>query len=188
MKLFEMKNYSLEVSKMAWGLLPFKELLKRDKTKEKEIAHKEMLFIYFYADIRSDYAQIINDEERAFEIQKDIGLPEKWKMDSKIKTAISFYERNSVTAVGRLYKSSLKAANDIANYLESTEKLLAERTMNGGLVTKISDITNSLAKVPGIMRDLKSAYKEVIAEQKELEGRMKGAKTLGYFEDGLDID
>lgn len=186
MKLFEMKNYNLQVEESVWGLLPFKVLLKRDKTRQKEIANKEMLFIYFYTDVRSDYVYITDDKTRAAEIKKDIGLPEDWKIDKAIQEAIDFYDSKSVTPIANLYKSSLKAANDISNYLKSTDELLQERTDKGTVVTTLAVITSSLKQVPGIMRDLKAAYKEVVAEQKEMEGRTKGSRTLGMFEDGFD--
>ena len=51
MKLFEMKDFTLNVTVEAWGLLPFKTILKRDKGRNKEVAFKEMLFIYYYTDI-----------------------------------------------------------------------------------------------------------------------------------------
>jgi hypothetical protein len=38
------------------------------------------------------------------------------------------------------------------------------------------------------MRDLKAAYKEVVKEQIELEGRAKGSRTLNPFEDGLSFE
>jgi len=185
MKLFEMKNYNLQVDEAIWGLLPFKELLKRDKSKQKEIAFKEVLFIYFYSDIRSDYVYITDNDLRAKEIQKDVGLPKDWKIDKTLQEAIDMYESKTMTPVGKLYKSSLKAADDISNYLESTDVLLKERTDKGGVVTPLTTITSALKSVPGIMRDLKAAYKEVVAEQKEMEGRTKGSRTLGMFEDGL---
>lgn len=185
MKLFEMKNNDLQTNEALWGLLPFKALLKRDKSKDKETSFKEVLFIYFYSDIRSDYVYITNDELRAKEIQKDVGLPTNWKIDSIIQEAINLYESKTITPVGKLYKSSLKAADDISNYLESTNVLLNERTDKGSVVTPLTTITGALKQVPGIMRDLKAAYKEVVAEQKEMEGRTKGSRTLGMFEDGL---
>lgn len=144
-----------------------------------------MLFIYYYVDIRSDYMYIVNDKTRCNEIKKDIKLPEDWKIDLVIQTAIDFYVKMSITPTAKLYKSALKAADDIANYLEMTDTLLKERTDKGSVVTPLSTVTASLKAVPIIMKDLKSAYKELIAEQKELEGRTKGSKTLGIFEDGL---
>lgn len=188
MKLFEMKDYNLQVSDEAWGLLPFKAILKRDKNRNKETAFKEMLFIYYYIDIKSDYTYIINNDIKIKEIKKDIGLPLDWKIDNTVKEAIDFYEKMSITPTAKLYKSALKAADDIANYLEKTDIILDERTDKGSVVTPLSTVTASLKAVPIIMKDLKSAYKELIAEQKELEGRTKGSKTLNIFEEGLSIE
>jgi hypothetical protein len=188
MKLFEMKDYSLQVSEEAWGLLPFKAILKRDKNRNKETAFKEVLFIYYYVDIRSDYIYTTNDDDRCKEIVKDIGLPPEWKIDAIMQTAIDFYKSKSISPIAKLYKSSLKAADDISNYLESTDELLQERTANGSVVNTLATITGALKSVPTIMKDMKSAYKEVLAEQKELEGKTKGARSFGLFEDGLDYE
>ena len=185
MKLFEFKDWTLNVREECWGLSPFNKILKRDKSKSKELALKEMLFIYFYTDIKSDYLIISNLKDREEEIKKDINLPKDWKIDKTLQEAIDMYESKTMTPVGKLYKSSLKAADDISNYLESTDVLLKERTDKGGVVTPLTTITSALKSVPGIMRDLKAAYKEVVAEQKEMEGRTKGSRTLGMFEDGL---
>lgn len=188
MKLFQMKDFSLQVDEIAWGLLPFKAILKRDKSRTKETAFKEMLFIYYYTDIRSDYATIADSGIRLREIKKDIGLPEDWKIDDVIKEALRYYDSMSLSPIAKLYKSSLKAADDISKYLEKTDELLAERTANGSTVTTLATITGSLKSVPIIMRDLKAAYKEVLSEQKELEGRTKGSRTLNAFEDGLSFE
>lgn len=187
MKLFEMKEYELHVEPTAWGLLPFKAILKRDKSRHKETAFKEMLFIYYYTDIRSDYVYQVDNDVRCREIKKDIGLPLEWKIDDVMKDAIKFYDSRSLSPIAKLYKSSLKAADDISKYLEKTDELLDERTNNGGTVTTLAVITSSLKSVPIIMRDLKAAYKEVLSEQKEMEGRTKGSKTLNPFEEGLDF-
>lgn len=187
MKLFEIKDYNLCVTDEAWGLLPFKAILKKDKGRNKEIAFKEMLFIYYYTDIRSDYMYITNNKEREKEIIKDIGLPETWTQDKVVQEAIEFYNK-FITPIQKLYKSSLKSVDDVSKYLERTDELLNERTDKGGVVTALNTITASLKLVPGLMKDLKAAYKEVLAEQKELEGRTKGSRTMGLFEEGLTFE
>jgi hypothetical protein len=186
MKIFEMHDYNLNVAPEAWGLLPFKAILKKDKSRNKETAFKEMLFIYYYLDIRSDYMYITNDSIREREIVKDIGLPDDWEIESHVTGAMEFYKK-FITPIQKLYKSSLKAADDVSEYLEKTGELLAERNDKGGTVTTLPMITTSLRSVPVIMKDLKAAYKEVLAEQKELEGRTKGSRTMGLFEEGLDF-
>ena len=183
-----MKEFTLSVSDEAWGILPFKNILKRDKNRTKETAFKEMLFIYYYTDIRSDYVYIINDKERCKEIIKDIGLPNDWKIDSVIQEAISYYNSMSLSPIAKLYKSSLKAADDISKYLEKTNELLEERTVNGSVVNTLATITASLKSVPIIMKDLKAAYKEVLTEQKDMEGKTKGARNFGLFENGLNYE
>ncbi len=188
MRLFEFKEWSLSVLPEAWGLLPFKKILKRDKSRNKETAFKEMLFIYFYSDIKSDYSIISNLKEKESEIIKDIGLPDDWKIDDIIKEAIDFYEKRSLTVISKLYRDSLKAANDVSDYLTKTDELLNERDDKGKPITILSTILTSLEKITKVMKELKAAEKEIVKEQIETEGRMLGSKTMGMFEEGLDFE
>ena len=186
MKLVEFKNWVLIVSEEAWGLTPFNKILKRDKSKDKEIALKEMLFIFYYCDIRYYYVQI-DEDLRYNEIKSDIGLPDKWVMDDLIKEGIEMYEKNTQSVIEKLYKQSLKAASDIGDYLEGSKKLLDERDKLGKPTSDISKITTALSKIPKLMADLKSAYKEVVKEQEDLAGKKKGAKEFNIFERGLEL-
>lgn len=185
MKLFLVKDWQLTVDPEVYGLLPFKAILKRDKSRNKDLAQKEMLFIYFYTDIKSDYLIISNLVERKNEIIKDINLPKDWKLDDTIQEAIDFYESRSLTVIGKLYKNALKAANDVSDYLTMTDVLLKERDTSGKPVNTITTIVGGIKKIKEIMQDLKAAEKEVIKEQLEMEGRQKGSKTMSFFEEGL---
>lgn len=184
MKVFKVRGWDLQVDEEAWGISAFKALLKRDKTKDKEKALKDMLFVYMWCDIRSDFSSIPEDQREEV-IKGEINLPDKWKKDSKIDAAIETYRKYSETPIQRLYKQSLKSAQDIGNYLELTDALLAERDNHGKPVTDINKITQSLQRIPKLMADLKAAYKEVVQEQKDLEGKQKGSKTMNMFEDGI---
>ena len=188
MRLFEMKDWNLHVDEYAWGISAFKKLLDRDKSKNKETAIKELTFVYFFCDIKSNYQYITNEDERIEEIRKDIGLPKSWKYDAAVKEAVRVYLERSQTVIEKLYMQSLKAAQDVGNYLEHTEELLAERDGNGKVVTDIAKITGSLEKVPKIMAMLKAAYKEVVQEQKDNQGKQKGSKEFNTFEDGFYIE
>lgn len=188
MKLFEMKEWQLIVSEEAWGLKPFNNILKRDKTKGKEVAHAEMLYIWFYCDIKSDFLIIPEDEREAALKEHIKALPEDWIMDDVIKSGIKLYEHMSVTTIQRLYQQSLQSARDIGDYLANTKALLAERDMQGKIVTDIAKITASVQKIPKLMSDLKAAYSEVIKEQEDSKNRKKGSRTFNLFEKGLDFD
>ena len=184
---FTLRDYVLTVEDNMWGLIPFKKILKRDKSRDKDRALKEMLFIYYYSDIKSDYL-IIDSKFRIEEIKKDIGLPEDWRIDSVLQEAIDFYEERSLTVIGKLYKNALLAANDISEYLTKTKELLEERDDRNKPVTTLTTIVGGISKIKVVMQDLKAAEKELIKEKVETEGRMKGQQAMGMFESGLTID
>ena len=181
---FTLRDGILTVDDNLWGLEKFKKILKRDKSRDKDRALKEMLFIYYYSDIKSDYL-IIDSKFRIEEIKKDIGLPEDWRIDSVLQEAIDFYEERSLTVVGKLYKNALAAANDISEYLTKTKELLEERDERGKPVTTLTTIVGGISKIKTVMQDLKAAEKELIKERIETEGKMKGKQSMGMFELGL---
>ena len=185
MKLFKMIDWQLQVEDSAWGLEPFKKILLRDKSKDKGQALKEMLFIYYFADLHSDYIQIVDKEERIIKIKKDILLDNEWKIDIIVQVAIDFYIESSITIIGGLYLSATKAVSAVRDFLEKTDTLLKERTDKGVPIYKLRDITAGLKDVKTIMQDLKAAEKEVIKEKKETEGRHKGQKVFNTLEDGV---
>lgn len=184
MKLFEMKNWQLVVSEEAWGLQPFAKILKRDKTKNKERALKEMLFVYFYCDIKSNYIDM-PVKSRTSEIKHDIGLKESWEVDDVIEDAIELYKRVSVSTIQRLYMKSSKSIDDIGDYLENTKALLEERDINGKPIYDISKLVAANEKVPRLMANLKAAREEVIKEKESNENKKKGSKSYNTFEDGI---
>lgn len=185
---YDKENYNVTFSPELLLLLPFKKIIERDKSKTRELAKKEIGFIYHFTDIRSDYLDIVNDQEKISEIIHDIGLPKNWKIDEVVQEAINFYRKRSDTVNSILYRSAHKAAIDISNYLNKADELLDERDENGKVVTDISKLTSALEKVPKIMANLNAAHVELIKEQKITEGRSKGSKVFNMFEEGLDFD
>ena len=180
-----MVDFSLQVSEEAWGVLPFKAILKRDKSRTKDTAFKEMLFIYYWSDIKSDYTAM-PETTRLVELKKDIdGLPKNWEMDDAIKDAIKLYSKFE-TLIERLYRQSYKSATDIGDYLENTKAILEERDNNGKPVTDIAKITTANGRMPKLMADLKAAYKEVIKEQEDNENKKKGSQSFNTFENGFE--
>ena len=184
MKLFELNRltYEIEISPEALLLEPFKRIIDRDKSKTKDMAKKELAFIYHYCDIRSDYMGT-EDSQRMVQILDNLNFPNKYKLDKDMLEAISFY-KSFKTPVETLYEGAIIASQAVDKYLRNTEELLAER-IDGKVVTDIAKITSSIEKLPKIMANLKAAEKELVKEKKETEGRMKGSKTMNTFEDGL---
>jgi hypothetical protein len=188
MKLFTMKDWQLETSEEIWGLKPFKKLLDRDKTKYKTRAHAELMYVWFFCDIKSDY-MLMEEGERDAELKKDLsGLPKNWKADKTIEEAVALYNKTSITTIQRLHRQALKSAQAIGDYLENSAELLRERDKMGKVVNDIAKISQAVQRIPKLMQDLKAAEKEVIKEQQDNAGKKKGAKTFNIFEDGIDVE
>jgi len=181
MKLFEIKDYNLCVSEEAYGLLPFKTLIKKDKNRNKELALKELLFIYFYCDLRSDYQAILDLDEREIEIKKDIGLSDTWRKSKDLLYAIDFYKSRSKTISSIILEDTLASAVKVSSQM----RYLAESsTLTPADAQKISII---LKDVPNTIRAVQQAQKEVI---KELENNVskKGNQEFNLFEEGLSFE
>jgi hypothetical protein len=185
---FDKQNYEVTYSPLLLTLSPFKKIIDRDKSKHKQKAIKEISFIAFFTDIKSNYMYIVDEKEREQELIKDLELPKDWKIDTEIKNAIDFYKERSSTVNSTIYKSACKAAIDISNYLQTADVLLEERDNHGKVVTDISKITSALEKVPKIMANLNAAHQELVKEQKITEGRSKGSREFNMYEEGIDFE
>ncbi len=127
----------------------------------------------------------MDEEVKKSQILENLHFPTGYKLDKDMLDAIEFYKKRSTTVVQTLYEGAVIAALDVNAYLRSTKELLEERSEKGGVVTSLASITTALKSVPDIMTRLRTAEKELVKEQKETEGRMKGSKQMGMFEDGF---
>lgn len=189
MNLIEIdKDFNVIINPMLYTIKAFKAIIARDKTKHKTKALAEIAFIYFFANIKSDYMYIIDVDERIKEIRNDVdGLSSDWVPDDVVMEAIRVYKERSTTLLTTLYESSCKAASDVSKFLDKTDELLEERDDNGKPIYDISKITTALQKIPVIMRNLKQAHHELVREQQDAEGRSSGSKEFNMFEDGLEL-
>lgn len=76
-----------------------------------------MSFIYHYADPRSTYAYIVDDDERLEEIIKQEGLSEKFKITKEIQECIDTYKKRIVTLSYKLLQSTRIAVDKLSDYL-----------------------------------------------------------------------
>lgn len=181
MKLFEMKDWKLKVEEQTWALAPFKKLLEKDKSKDKERAVKEIAFVWYYCDIKSDYQYLINLEERFQEIKKDLKLPSAWKITKDIKAAIDFYNERSTTVSSKILKDSLHIANKLSSQMK---KLVDddENPLNGATITKL---IAGLKQMPDVIKSLQETEKAVLREIQDNKKTI-GSQQKGFFEDGFD--
>jgi len=187
MRLLEFKkeSYDVVITEECSMLIPFKKIIDRDRSKEKDLALKEITFIYFYTDATSTYQSIFSESDRCDEIKKDIGLPIKWKIDPIIQDAIKFYSEKSKTAVHHLYTASMTAAAAVNDIL-SDAKALIEASKDK--IEAVQKVIGALEKVPKVMASLRDIEKELIRQIEDKEGKKIGSKSFAVYEEGLTID
>lgn len=178
MKLFELKNWKLIISEEAYGLTPFKKIIDSDKSKDKELALKELLYLWFFIDVKSDYMYLTSEKERSVEIIKDTGLPKGWKVSQDLKEAIEFYDRMSTTVSSVILKNSLYMANTISN---KTRTLVEQDNLS---ISDIEKVGKSLNQMPGIVAALQKLENSVVKEQAEQSSKI-GSQDKAMFEDGF---
>lgn len=187
MKLFEFSksSYEVHITEEVLLLAPFKAVYTRDKSKDKELALKEFALIWFYSDITSPYQSILIDEDRLFEIKRDIELPEKWKIDKVIDEAIKFYISKSSTAVHNMYYATMAAAAAVNEVLRDTKSLI---DASDDRLAATQKVITALEKVPKVMASLREVEKELVRQIEDKEGKKIGSKTFSIYEEGLTID
>lgn len=178
MNLFQVDKFS----KVTWDpqallIAPFKVLYDRDKTKTKDIANKELAFIFFFSDIRSDYAFIVDLAIREKTIKADLVLGEKWKIDKDITAAIEYYKKRSRSVTADILTDSIYIANKVS--IKMKEAVDAEGTIDLADIAKVLD---GIKKIPDVIKALKAAEREVIKEIEEAQDSI-GAKEKALFED-----
>jgi len=73
MNIFQITNNVVTFSPQALVLEPFREIWDSDISKDKIMAVKELSYVYYMADDRSDYQYILDEDERSGEISHMLG-------------------------------------------------------------------------------------------------------------------
>ena len=184
LKLFRYNkdSYEVEVNPEVMMLSVFKRLKAKYKSDDK---FKQVLdFIYFYADPRSDYAYITDDETRAEDIKKALGLPDKWSYEEKeVQEAIEYYcSMKPISA--QLLEDTFKTVNKLRSYMNDIDfKQLDDK---GKPVYPPNMITATIKMIPSLVKDLHEAERAVTAEIADAI-RARGNAEGSIFDNGINI-
>lgn len=182
-QLFQLKNYNVIFEPITMMINEFKAI--KDKNKgDDNLTLKEMSYIWFFTDIRSDFQNILDDDIRSQEIKHSISLPLDWEPDRIVLDAIDYYKSNAKTPSSGLYEASMITANFLEKKLRHPETILAELNTKGDPVYKLDNLLSLIQKIPDVMIKLHKAREQVIKEI-ESESQLKGGKAKAMFEDGI---
>jgi hypothetical protein len=182
MELFEIKNDQVTFSPVALSLKPFRAIWDKDKTKGKKKAIAEMAAVYFYADFKSDFNDILDEEEKR-EIVAGfvIGLSDDWKPDEKFNEAVEFYRerRNTVSTI--LLEDARKAVAKISKFLRDVD--LTELDDHGKFVYDVKKVNDVIGSLPKTVETLAS-LDNVVKKELQAKDSMRGGHAKAIFEDG----
>jgi hypothetical protein len=178
--LFDYKERNVIVSPEALLIPEFEEIYKRDKSKDKAKAIKELSYIYFISDYKSPYISSLSPDALKRTIGKDFMKDEDYEPDSKILAAIDKYKSIQRTPSMLLLNASLQTVHNLTDYLQNID--LQERDKNDKPIYKPSDVTNSLKNIGGIVDSLNKVRANVEKEIQEA-ATLRGQRKKGNRED-----
>ena len=183
MKLFKYEGFKVTIEPEALLLKPFRIIWERDKKDTKEKAINELGFVYFFADPRSDYQYIVDEEDRIKAIKEGEGLPDKWVPDKQILAAIDFYKQFKTSSV-LLLETTRMLVDKLTKQMKSLD--LDERDDKNKPIFALNTITATIEKVTTLVIKLDEAEKTIASELKN-DNRMRGQGEKSIFEDNLEM-
>jgi len=163
---------------------PFKSIWKRDKTKNKNIALKELAYIEFMTSLKKSnpFRQYPEDKKEEV-IKEEIIRNKKWKPDKLIMNAIEklkVFQKEASTTYN--YYLSAKTAAEKMQYFFNTVDITAVNPKTCNPLYKPRDITSALNDTEKVLSNLKSLEKKVEEELYE-ETRTRSDKQISPFAD-----
>lgn len=181
MKLFKYQGYNLSISEEAMVLKPFKDIWKRDKSKNKEQALQELAYIYFMEDSRSDYQVYVDREERSKQIKIGEGIKESWKPDKLVTDAQEFYAGFKSEAA-LLLEDIRIAITKLREFIKTID--LSATDDKGKPIYTLNTYTSTIKQIPELITSLDEAER-AIAKETVSQDKVRGSVEKAMFEDDL---
>lgn len=182
MNLFEIKEDALTFSPQALALEPFAKLWNRDKSKGKAVAIAELSAVYYYADYKSDFKDIIDPLEQLDLIKSFvIGMPKKWKPDDDFDNAVAFYKDRQKTVSTVLLEKAKSTVTKISDFLDYVD--LMEVDDNGKLVHDVKKIADTMGNLPKVIETI-NKLEEAVKKDIDHKDSLRGGHTKSMMEDG----
>lgn len=180
LKPFDIQGDRIEFSPQFLAVPEFGVIWKRDKTKTKNKAIKELSYIVFLCDntIANPYKGYPEDTRR--DILIDDFIREKdWKEDDEIKAAIDKFKNLSETTSSRLVAAAMVAASKLTDYYLNVD--LNAKDDNGKFLHSAKELQNNIERLGNTIKSLYNLNEQIKKEQ--LEGNItRGGFEIGDFE------
>lgn len=184
MHIIEYNNYTIEPTQEAFLIKPIRDLFNKDKSKTKEKFLQQMSVLYFYADPRSTYNYIVDDDERLQAIIEQEGLPKDFKITEDLDKALQEYKKHTITTSYLLLQDTKIAVDKVRQFLREVDLTAVDD--KGKPLYTINSITQAIKQIPQLSKDLLEAEK-IVSKEIEEQGRARGGNNKTLFEDGISF-
>lgn len=185
MKIFSMDidTFELSIEPEVLKIKEFAALINRDKTKNKIIGQAELAYIWFFCDFKSDFLQIIDEDERSIEIIKTIeGLPKNWAPDEAVNAAKERYLSLSRSVASRMLEDARTIINNMSTHAKHASLNFDELDDNGKPRYDMAKVQAFIRDVPKMIDTLMSLEEKVLRE-KDMSHGHRGSQEKALFED-----
>lgn len=184
MHIIEYNNYTIEPTQEAFLIKPIRDLFNKDKSKTKEKFLQQMSVLYFYADPRSTYNYIVDDDERLQAIIEQEGLPKDFKITEDLDKALQEYKKHTITTSYLLLQDTKIAVDKVRQFLREVDLTAVDD--KGKPLYTINSITQAIKQIPQLSKDLLEAEK-IVSKEIEEQGRARGGNNKTIFENGINL-
>lgn len=178
MELFKLTKNQVAPSPGTLMISEFKAIWERDKSSSKELALKELGFVYYISDYKSVYLSTA-PEEREDVLKEDLMLPDKWKPDAVVKAAINKYTELQEVPTMRLLNATQDALEQLVLFFRNLK--MSDRDRAGKPLYRPSEITKAMSETAKVAESLDS-LREKVKRELDTKGKLRGQGELGYFE------
>lgn len=179
MKLLKYEGYNLTFEPELLTLKLFKKLHQRDKSKDKSKFLTELGYIYFFADPRSDYQYLTDEDDRHKAIIEGEGLPKEWVADEHVKAAMDYYKSFRPTSA-LLLEDTRVAVDKLRKMLREID--LTASDDKGKPIYTLNTVVTTIKQVPSLVKDLDEAER-TIAKEIIQNNKIRGSQEKSMYED-----
>ena len=184
MNLIELgSDYKLQIDPAAYLLEPFSKIWKRDKSKTKEKALKELAFVYYTCDYKSPYAQNTSMEDRDREVKTHVYGDPETEVDELVVRAQEFYRERQKTFSLILLEDAVSGITKLSKYLRDVnfeENEINPKTGEAKPKHDIKKYADTIKTIPDILKSL-NTLQEAVKKEQEAEANLQGGRKKGMY-------
>lgn len=179
MKVFDISNGNVVLDPARLIIPEFNELWRRDKTKDKVKAIKEISYIVFMYDLSVDNPYRGYLEIERMRVLKEDFFDSKWEPDKLVEKAIKKFKDLTETTNTRLLASAKSAAEKLASYFEEVD--FKKLDSQGKPMYSARELASNLAAVGSIVKSLSQLEEQVRRETLD-SSLARGGSDIGMYE------